>query len=657
MNNLDQFTFNFYPSTTKVCSNFIKYHEPTKLYPSNSGKLNINLNSYRFNTNLPLKHNKIHKRKDHNNNFNVNHKPKMNSMMNSHRKNESNNIALLLNNLKQEITEISNNIKETDNKVELYMNKNNINNIKKTRNNSANISKNSMISLPRHKYSFTNKGGISLNLINSNCSKSTNFIRNIPKKDKIVTDYTSNMNNITSNNNRLTYDINTQQRNKNNCNKDLMNINNINNINQLTIQTNNNYSLNKFSCLNSYYNRKKFFNNYINDIHPKYHTAENFYHRERKKKPCTYIYKKNINTNYNECDNSNKSSIDNSIKKMMKNSSYKDNLIEKSYNKNKKRRYNKDKYDKYNTTYSNQIKTGIYDSINSVNNVKIGNEELKCDFMTTNNINDYNDNLDSYKNKNLLQIDLKLKEEKIYNLNREIQRLKNTINIKNSIINILKCGNNNTNNENINNMNEIYSNNNSNIQNKNTGNITLNYNIKVLQNEIEKLRYNLNLQKSDDYLNLQNKNKELINENISLKQQLKNVFEMYYATEKIKLEKEIKSKDKQLKVLMNDITNIDKEKKILKNEIKKLKDKLNPNSDKNNNNEIHEIEKYKEENKNLKEINSENIINIEKLKNEIINEENKYKNIINELNAEISKNKIKEKETEIIINTQNKNIE
>ena len=59
----------------------------------------------------------------------------------------------------------------------------------------------------------------------------------------------------------------------------------------------------------------------------------------------------------------------------------------------------------------------------------------------------------------------------------------------------------------------------------------------------------------------------------------------------------------------------------------------------------------------MKEINSENIINIEKLKNEIINEENKYKNIINELNAEISKNKIKEKETEIIINTQNKNIE
>ena len=51
---------------------------------------------------------------------------------------------------------------------------------------------------------------------------------------------------------------------------------------------------------------------------------------------------------------------------------------------------------------------------------------------------------DIIKDRNFLEIDLKLKDEKIYNLNKEIQRLKNSINIKNSIINILKYGNNNS---------------------------------------------------------------------------------------------------------------------------------------------------------------------------------------------------------------------
>ena len=110
-------------------------------------------------------------------------------------------------------------------------------------------------------------------------------------------------------------------------------------------------------------------------------------------------------------------------------------------------------------------------------------------------------------------MDLKLKDEKIYNLNKEIQRLKNSINIKNSIIAILKCGNNNcindnynsklnngNNKENINNINEIYQSN----QSKNMSNITLNNNIKTLQSEISKLRYNLNFQKNTDYLCLQN---------------------------------------------------------------------------------------------------------------------------------------------------------
>ena len=49
---------------------------------------------------------------------------------------------------------------------------------------------------------------------------------------------------------------------------------------------------------------------------------------------------------------------------------------------------------------------------------------------------------------------------------------------------------------------------------------------------------------------------------------------------------------------------------------------------------------------------------INKLKNELINTDNKYKNIINELNSELSKEKTVQKETEIIIqDQQNKNIE
>ena len=108
MSNLDQCTFGFYPSSRKIRSNYIKYHEPTKLYPSNSGKININLNSYRHNTNLlQNKNHRIHKKKDHSNNFNVNHKSKINNALNSHSKIENNNLAQMLNNLKQEITEIT----------------------------------------------------------------------------------------------------------------------------------------------------------------------------------------------------------------------------------------------------------------------------------------------------------------------------------------------------------------------------------------------------------------------------------------------------------------------------------------------------------------------------------------------------------------------
>ena len=337
MSNIDQFTFGFYPSSTKPRSNFIKYHEPTKLYPSNSGKININLNSYRHNTNiLQNKHNHIHKRKDHNNNFNVNHKTKVNNInninniMNSHSKIEKNNLEQMLSNLKQEITEITNNIKETDNKVNYYMNKDkNINDTKKIRHNSVSpTNPKNIFFLPKKKSPFSTRGGgISLNLINSNYSKSTNYIRNPSQKRRTVTEYISNINTNTNNN----------YNNKNKINDNI-------NINKLTIQTSNNYNypLHRVNCLSSYYDRKKLCNNYLYDIRPKYHTCENFYHREKNKKPLTYVYKSSkinytINT-INDIDNSNNITekslkylnqdfINDSIKKILKSSSHKNNLI------------------------------------------------------------------------------------------------------------------------------------------------------------------------------------------------------------------------------------------------------------------------------------------------------------------------------------------
>ena len=120
-NNLDTFNFGFYTMNNKNRSNYIKYHEPTKLYPSNSGKININLNSYRHNSNLNNNHHYVHKKKENSNNFNHNSKQ---NIVNSHQKQNNVNLTQMLNNLKREIVEISNNIKETDSKVEYYMNKN-----------------------------------------------------------------------------------------------------------------------------------------------------------------------------------------------------------------------------------------------------------------------------------------------------------------------------------------------------------------------------------------------------------------------------------------------------------------------------------------------------------------------------------------------------
>ena len=668
----NQFKFGFYTMNNKNRSNYIKYHEPTKLYPSNSGKININLNSYRHNTNLSNNNHYMRKKKENSNNFNINHSTKRN-IINSHSRPENVNLAQMLNNLKREIVEISNNIKETDSKVEYYMNKN-LENSKKMRSNSANISKN-IILLPRHKCSLSNRG-ISLDVINSNYSKSSNYIRNDMPRDIPTTDYISsiNTNANTSNNTRLTYNLYSRKNNNNN------------NINRLTIQVTNNNPLHKIGCLNTNFNKKKLYNNYINDIRPKYHTAENFYHRDKKKRPKEkekdiYNISKHSNTNssinneYN-CNNNNISNANNlpnnisnkisekssiyintnyqdyindSIKKIPKSSaSYRNNMPDKNTNKiikndakNKigKFNYKRGSLEKHildlqdNITSSNNIMPGLFSSANDIKKeleaLKIENEDLKMKYEILNN--------DMKKDKRLLQLENKNKDEKISNLNKEIQRLNNTINIKDSIINILKYGNNNNykikqNNENYNNnisnnssINEVYSANN--LNNINSGNnsvsnIILNNNIKNLQNEISKLRYNLNLQRSDEYLNLQNKNKELIQENMSLKEQIKNLIDKCYNNKQTKLESEINIKDKKLNLLMNDIANYDKNQKIMEEEIKKLKlenDKKNL--------ELSNINKYMNENK--------------LLKNEIQNIENKYKKMINELNQEIENMKMK----------------
>ena len=81
---------------------------------------------------------------------------------------------------------------------------------------------------------------------------------------------------------------------------------------------------------------------------------------------------------------------------------------------------------------------GVFNRANSMKKeletLKNENEELRIKYNIANNDN---------KNDKLLQIENKNKDEKICNLKKEIQRLNNTINIKDIIINILKYGNNN----------------------------------------------------------------------------------------------------------------------------------------------------------------------------------------------------------------------
>ena len=412
---LEQYKIGFYTMNNKNRSNYIKYHEPTKLYPSNSGKININLNSYRHNTNIGnTYHNYIHKKKGNTNNFNINH----NTKRNANSKTDNINLAQMLNNLKREIVEISNNIKETDSKVEYYMNKN-LENSKKMRSNSANISKN-IIVLPHNNCSLSNRG-ISLDVINSNYSKSSNFINNDAKKDLPTTDYKSSINtNTNSNNTRLTYNL-------------YSNNNSNNSINRLTIQVNsNNNSIHKIGCLNTNFNKKKLYNNFINDIRPKYHTAENFYHRDKKRKQKENIYinknRNNYNIDYTNDNNENNKSntinsnkisekssicintnyqdyINDSIKKIPKSSSsYRNRIGEKNMNKimknepkNKigKVNYKRGSLEKHildlqdNITSTNNMMPGLFNNAcnmkNELETLKNENEELKLKYNIINN--------------------------------------------------------------------------------------------------------------------------------------------------------------------------------------------------------------------------------------------------------------------------------
>ena len=597
----EPFNFNFYTMNNKNRSNYLKYYEPTRLYPSNIGRININLNLYKSNSNLNNKysrHNKTHnhhyphKKKDINN-FNTNHINKNN--INSNHKYLNENLAQMLNNLKKEIFEISNNMKDGERKVDYYLNKN-YDNSQKIRSKSENISKNFLL-LPKQKEEFAIKG-ISLDVNSShNKKKILNCIYNDMKQK------TSSNNN---NNKRLTYNLYSKK--------------NYNNLNMLTIQLNNENILNKI------YNKNKLCNNYVNDIRPKYHTAENFYHHDKRRKQNFNINRKydinieediigNLENNSNKISEKSSTYISinqdckcDSIEKVPKSfgSNIKGNEIENKIGRICCNRENIEKqiYDLQNKMVSsNNIMPELFNSAHSIKKeleiLKNENEELKQKINYSNNSNTLNNSYDE------LDADIKTlkkknrsKDEEIIRLNKEIQRLNNTINIKNSIINILKFGNNNnynpytyscicntnnnynnfSDNNSINSINDYYGNNingNNNInggyasiglgRGNNISNSILNSNIKNLETEISKLRFNLNLQKNNEYLNLQNKNKELIEENLSLKEKINNLIKKHYDRSEMSHENLIKEKDNEIKELTND-------KIILEEKIKKIED-------------------------------------------------------------------------------------
>ena len=197
----EPFNFNFYTMNNKNRSNYLKYYEPTRLYPSNIGRININLNLYKSNSNLNNKysrHNKTHNhhyphKKKEINNFNTNHINKNNNI-NSNHKYLNENLEQMLNNLKKEIFEISNNMKDGERKVDYYLNKN-YDNSQKVRSKSENISKNFLL-LPKQKEEFAIKG-ISLDVNSSH------------NKKKLLNSIYNDIKQKTSNNNtkRLTYNL------------------------------------------------------------------------------------------------------------------------------------------------------------------------------------------------------------------------------------------------------------------------------------------------------------------------------------------------------------------------------------------------------------------------------------------------------------------
>ena len=549
----------------------------------------------------------------------------------------------MLNNLKKEIFEISNNMKDGERKVDYYLNKN-YDNSQKVRSKSENISKNFLL-LPKQKEEFAIKG-ISLDVNSShNKKKLLNCIYNDIKQK-------------TTNNNKkiITYKIKSKK--------------NFNKLNMINIKINNENILNKI------YNKNKICNNYVNDIRPKYHTAENFYHHDKRKKQNFNINRKcDINIEEDvigDLDNngnkiSEKSSTYISINQDCKYDSFEkipkccDSNIKNSEFENKIGRicYNRENiekqiYDLQNKMVSsNNIMPELFNSAHSIKKeleiLKNENEELKQKINYSNNSNTLNNSYDELDaDIKTLRRKNKSKDEEIIRLNKEIQKLNNTINIKNSIINILKFGNNNnynpytysctcntnnnynnfSDNNSINSINDYYGNNiNGGYiiigvgRGNNISNSILNNNIKNLEAEISKLRFNLNLQKNNEFLNLQNKNKELIEENLSLKEKINNLIKKHYDRSEMSHENLLKEKDNEIKELTND-------KIILEEKIKKLVD--NNISYTNSN-----INKYINENQILKDKNDELNKNNELLKQEILNKENDYNNMVKEFNNKL----------------------
>ena len=691
------YNFGFYTTSNKNKSNYITYHEPTKIYPSNSGRININLNSYKIgNINYDRQ---IHSKKNLHESQNPSKKKTKNC---SNIKNKDNiNVEQMFNSLKNDIIEISNNTKEVENKCDYYINKNNEDQ-KKIRSNSANISKN-LIFLPsknKNTPAIIKNKGMSIEV-----DKKPNYIYNdyltdfLLEKSRGGSSSSKNLkynseNDINKNMKPGSYSYNIYSKKSN------LNLNNNSpNNNKLTIQINNkpnhnNHNINtKFNPNRNTISKK--YNNYVNykdnnlninsifSSKPMYHTAQNFYrgrgHNNKKKKNNSTIsnvnrthskncknfssLNNNLSTNKNTPNNKNnnknllistnnkaseKSSvylttnyqdyINDSIKKIPNSSSsYRNNLTIKNNSQNRKLVNKSIKYEiknkinklnfnkgdsleknildlKNKISSSNNMIPGIVDSAHSMkqelDTLKVENEQLRIKLILSNNV--------VRNNKKLLQKENKEKDEQITNLKKEIRKLNSTLNIKESIISILKS---NTNNNKIN-------------ESKHNGSEILIANIKNLENEVSNLRYNLNEKKSQDYLNLETKNEDLVRENTALKKQIQNLINKYYNKEQKKIENDIIQKDKKIQILLMELATIKNEKKNLEEEIKNI----TLNSSTKLNKQIITINKYIQENKSLIDLNAELTEKISYLTDLINANELKYQSIIVDLNKKLTEN-------------------